>query len=75
MREPERWQRVFLQAGFIFVAVLLSIFAVAWVLQKVLVKEASTRVIEVPAVYETVSEQVMVEPATTAWKNKIRGVD
>ncbi len=42
MADSERWQRVLLQASFIFVTVLLSVSAVAWVLQKVLVKEALT---------------------------------
>jgi signal transduction histidine kinase len=40
MRDSERWQRVLLQASFIFITVLLSVLAVAWVVQKVLVKEA-----------------------------------
>ena len=40
MSDSERWQRVLLQASFIFITVLLSVLAVAWVLQKVLVKEA-----------------------------------
>jgi hypothetical protein len=34
----------------------------------VLVKEASKKIIEVPATYETVTEQVLVEPAKTVWK-------
>ena len=40
MSEGERWQRILLQGIFIFLAVLLSVSAVAWVLQKVLVKQA-----------------------------------
>ncbi|MCB1773489.1 MAG: HAMP domain-containing histidine kinase [Gammaproteobacteria bacterium] len=40
MNEGERWQRVLLQGAFIFLAVLLSVSAVAWVLQKVLVRQA-----------------------------------
>ena len=40
MSDSERWQRVLMQASFIFITVLLSVLAVAWVLQKVLVKEA-----------------------------------
>lgn len=35
-----RWQRYLLQAIFIFLSVLLSLYAVTWVLQRVLVKEA-----------------------------------
>ena len=40
MRDSERWQRILLQASFIFVTVLLSVSAVAWVLQKMLVEQA-----------------------------------
>ncbi|MCP5144515.1 MAG: HAMP domain-containing histidine kinase [Gammaproteobacteria bacterium] len=40
MSDTERWQRVLLQAGFIFITVLLSVSAVAWVLQKILVEQA-----------------------------------
>lgn len=40
MSNGERWQRVLLQGAFIFVTVLLSVSAVAWVLQKILVKQA-----------------------------------
>lgn len=40
MNRLERWQRYSLQALFIFSTVLLSLLAVTWVLQKVLVKEA-----------------------------------
>ena len=40
MSDSERWQRVLLQGAFILITVLLSVSAVAWVLQKVLVKEA-----------------------------------
>lgn len=40
MSNSERWQRILLQASFIFITVLLSVLAVAWVLQKILVKEA-----------------------------------
>lgn len=40
MSDSERWQRILLQAGFIFVTVLLSVSAVAWVLQKILVEQA-----------------------------------
>lgn len=40
MTDSERWQRILLQASFIFVTVLLSVWAVAWVLQKILVEQA-----------------------------------
>ncbi|MGD9357119.1 MAG: HAMP domain-containing sensor histidine kinase [Chromatiales bacterium] len=38
--DAPRWQRYLLQAIFIFLSVLLSLYAVTWVLQRVLVKEA-----------------------------------
>ena len=38
--DSPRWQRYLLQAVFIFLSVLLSLYAVTWVLQRVLVKEA-----------------------------------
>ena len=40
MSDSERWQRVLLQGAFILITVSLSVSAVAWILQKVLVKEA-----------------------------------
>jgi len=40
MSDSDRWQRILLQAGFIFITVLLSVSAVAWVLQKILVEQA-----------------------------------
>lgn len=39
-RDSPHWQRYLLQAIFIFLSVLLSLYAVTWVLQRVLVKEA-----------------------------------
>ena len=36
--------------------------------ERVLVKEASTEITDVPAVFETVEEKVMVEPAKSVWK-------
>ena len=38
--DSPRWQRYLLQAIFIFLSVLLSLYAVTWVLQRVLVKAA-----------------------------------
>jgi len=40
IRKSERLQRLLLQAIFIFITVLISVMAIAWVLQKILVKEA-----------------------------------
>lgn len=40
MTDRYRWQRYLLQALFIFAAVLLSITAVTWVMQKILVRQA-----------------------------------
>ena len=39
-QDSPRWQRYLLQAIFIFLSVLLSLYAVTWVLQGVLVREA-----------------------------------
>lgn len=39
-RDSERWQGYLLQALFIFLTVLLSLSAVTWVLQKVLIRQA-----------------------------------
>ena len=36
--------------------------------EQVLVTPASTKIVEVPAVYETVTERVLEKPAHTAWK-------
>jgi len=40
IRKSERLQRILLQAIFIFITVLISVLAIVWVLQKILVKEA-----------------------------------
>lgn len=57
MSDGERWQRVLLQGTFIFLAVLLSVSAVAWVLQKVLVRQA------LALEAETFVEAYQVDPA------------
>ena len=40
IRDSERLQRILIQSIFIFITVLISVMAIAWVLQKILVKEA-----------------------------------
>lgn len=42
--------------------------AYQWVERQRLIKEASSKIVEVPARYETLTEQVLDQPAHTTWK-------
>lgn len=44
-----------------------------WAEEKVLIKEASTKIVEVPAEYDSVTEKILEAPAYTTWK-KGRGL-